>query len=74
MSSQTDNLPAAGFVRLRHIIGDKKSVPPITPIIPVGKTAWFAGIKRGIYPAPVRVSSRTSLYRVEDIRAFLQRT
>ena len=66
-----DSLPTTGFLRLKQILGDKKADPPIPAIIPVSRGSWFAGIKCQIYPAPIRLTKRTSLYRVEDIRALI---
>lgn len=59
MSNTT--LPAQGFIRLTTVLA----------LIPVGKTAWYDGIKKGIFPAPVKLSERTAAYRVEDIRALI---
>ena len=42
-------------------------------LIPVGKSAWYAGIKEGRFPAPVKLNKRASAYRVEDIRALIER-
>jgi hypothetical protein len=42
-------LPETGFVRLRQIIGDPKADPPIPPLIPVGKSTWWEGVKSGRY-------------------------
>ena len=62
-------LPETGFVRLPQIIGDqKKGIPAI---IPVSKTTWYDGIKAGLYPEPVKLSERSSAWRVEDIRALI---
>ena len=46
-------LPETGFVRLKQIIGDPTAKPPILPIIPVGKSTWWAGVASGRFPAPV---------------------
>ena len=54
-------LPDVGFVRLRAILG----------LIPVGKSTWWAGIRSGKYPAPVKLGPRVSAWRVEDIRELL---
>jgi hypothetical protein len=62
-------LPESGFLRQSQIIGDKKR--GITPIIPVCKSTWWAGVKSGIYPAPVKLGPRTTAWRVEDIRALI---
>ncbi len=43
-------LPEAGFLRLKQIIGDNKASPAIPPLIPVGKSTWWAGVKSGRFP------------------------
>lgn len=63
-------LPEAGFVRLSQIIGDRKK--GIAPIIPVSKSAWWAGVASGRYPAAVKLSERTTCWRADDIRALIQ--
>lgn len=61
-SDSTDfTLPAVGFIRLADVL----------KIVPVGKTAWYQGVKEGRFPAPVKLSKRASGYRVEDIRALI---
>jgi len=64
-------LPETGFLRLPQIIGDSKANPPIPALIPVGRTTWWAGVKSGRFPAPVKLGSQTRLWRVEDIRAWM---
>lgn len=61
MAASDVTLPAVGFVRLADVL----------KIVPVGKTAWYQGVKEGRFPAPVKLSKRASGYRVEDIRALL---
>lgn len=66
-------LPETGYLRLSQIIGDRKAAPPIPPIIPVSKSTWWAGVKAGRYPQPVRsLGKRITAWRVEDIRALIQ--
>jgi prophage regulatory protein len=60
-----NELPKTGFLRLPSIIA------PHGPI-PVSKSTWWAGIKTGRYPKPVKLSARISAWRVEDIRAFIE--
>ena len=67
------HLPAIGYLRLPHIIGDAKAVPPIPAVIPVSKSTWWAGVKSGRYPQPVRtLGLRITAWRVEDIRALIE--
>lgn len=58
------NLPQSGFVRLPGILA------PHGPI-PVSKSTWWAGIKDGRYPKPVKLGPRITVWRVEDIRALI---
>jgi prophage regulatory protein len=60
-----NELPKTGFVRLPAIIA------PHGPI-PVSKSTWWAGIKTGRYPKPVKLSARITAWRVEDICAFIE--
>jgi prophage regulatory protein len=64
-------IPETGFLRLPQIIGDTKAEPPIPPIIPVKKSSWWAGVKSGRFPQPVKLGPRTTAWRAEDIRALV---
>jgi len=64
-------LPETGFVRLPIIIGDAKADPPIPPLIPVSKSTWWAGVKSGRYPRPLKLGPRITVWRVEDIRELI---
>jgi predicted DNA-binding transcriptional regulator AlpA len=63
MAQQT-TLPETGFVRLKQILG------PIGPI-PVSKSTWWAGVKSGRYPKPVKLGRRITAWRAEDIRKLI---
>jgi prophage regulatory protein len=60
-----DDLPETGFVRLVSIVA------PNGPI-PVSKSTWWAGVKTGRDPKPVKLGPRITAWRVEDIRALIQ--
>ncbi len=64
-------LPETGYLRLSQIIGSPKATPPIPPIIPVSKSTWWAGVKSGLYPPSVKLGPRITVWRAEDIRAFI---
>lgn len=63
----TPVLPTTGFLRLHQIVGDKTSNPPVLGLIPVCKSAWWAGVKSGRFPKPIKLSPRVTVWRVEDI-------
>ncbi len=63
-----NDLPEEGFVRLKQIIGDKT-----TPaIIPISKSSWWAGVKAGRFPQPIKLSKRTTVWKIKDIRKLLE--
>jgi len=63
------NLPVEGFLRLNQIIGSRT-----TPaIIPVSKSSWWAGVKEGRFPQPVKLGKRTTVWRVSDIRLLIEK-
>ena len=55
------NIPTSGFLRL----------PQILAIIPISKSAWWEGCRTGRYPKPVKLGPRTTVWRAEDIAAFI---
>ncbi|MFN0264840.1 helix-turn-helix transcriptional regulator [Tepidamorphus sp. 3E244] len=57
-------LPETGFVRLKQIIGPNQPIP-------VSKSTWWAGVKSGRFPQPVKLGPRTTAWRVEDIRRLI---
>ena len=59
------------FLRLKHIIGDYKVTPPIPAIIPISKTTWWDGVKRGIYPKPIKLSQNMTVWRSDDIQKLV---
>nr|WP_027458710.1 AlpA family phage regulatory protein [Dechloromonas agitata] len=56
-------IPLEGYARL----------PQVLAVIPVSKSAWWAGIRLGKFPAPVKLGPRTTAWRVEDIRELIKR-
>lgn len=66
------DLPSEGFVRLNQILGNKNLIPPIAALIPVGRTTWWAGVKSGRFPQPVKLGPRTTAWRVKDIRKLIE--
>jgi len=57
--------PQTGFLRIKQIL------TPIGPI-PVSKSTWWAGVKDGRFPKPLKLGARVTVWRVEDIQALIQ--
>lgn len=58
-------LPSTGFLRLRNVLA------PTGPI-PVSRSTWWAGVKDGRFPKPLKLGPRTTVWRIEDIRALIE--
>jgi prophage regulatory protein len=58
------SLPETGYVRLSHILAPKGPIP-------VSRSTWWAGVKTQRFPKPVKLGSRITMWRVEDIRALI---
>ncbi|WP_278593702.1 helix-turn-helix transcriptional regulator [Bilophila wadsworthia] len=57
------NLSENAFLRL----------PQVLALIPISKSAWWAGCKTGRYPKPIKLSPRTTAWRSADIAALVER-
>lgn len=64
-------LPTTGFLRLHQIVGNPKTNTP--PLIPIGRTSFLNGVKSGKFPKPVKLGERTTAWKVEDIKALIER-
>jgi prophage regulatory protein len=56
-------LPEVGFVRL----------PQILAVYPVGRSTWWAGVKTGRFPAPVKLGPRITTWPVQAVRELIER-
>lgn len=54
-------IPETGFVRL----------PQILTVFPVSKSAWWAGVKSGIYPPSVKLAKRCTAWKATDIHDLI---
>lgn len=66
-------LKESSLLRLKQIVGDPKANPPIDPLVPVGRSTWWAGVKSGRYPKPLKLGPNTTVWRAADIRALLEK-
>lgn len=46
-------------------------LPAVLNLIPVSRSHWWAGVASGIYPSPVRLSTRCVAWKSQDIRALI---
>lgn len=63
MDGPTNTLES-GFLRLKQILS------PNGPI-PVSASTWWAGVKDGRYPKPLKLGPRITVWRSEDIQRLI---
>ncbi len=63
MQRDPKSTPKFGFYRLHTVL----------EIIPVSRSAWWAGIKAGRFPAGVKIAPRTTAWRQSDIEDLCAR-
>lgn len=47
-------------------------IPQILQLIPVGKSTWWAGVKSGRFPKPVKLGPRITAWKKEDIYQLIE--
>lgn len=60
MNQAHPNLPP--LLRLKQLL----------TIVPVSRSAWWAGVKSGRFPQPMKLGPRTTVWRTEDLMPLLQ--
>ena len=45
----------------------------VLALVPVGRSSWWEGCRTGRYPKPIKLGPRTTVWRAEDITAFIER-
>ena len=57
-----NTLPTTGFLRL----------PQVLELIPVSRSTWWANVKLGKFPPPVKLGTNTTAWKAEDIYALIK--
>ena len=61
--NDTPTIPTWGLMRLSQVL----------KLIPVSKSHWHASVASGRFPKPIKLGPRMAAYRVEDIKALIDR-
>lgn len=57
-------IPETGYMRL----------PQVLAVFPVSRSTWWAGVRDGRYPKPVRLGARCTAWHADAIRALIEST
>lgn len=58
-------LPQTGFLRLKDILAPRGPIP-------ISKSTWWAGVKDGRFPKPLKLGKRVTVWKAQDIRALIE--
>jgi predicted DNA-binding transcriptional regulator AlpA len=58
----SSRLPASGFLRLKQVL----------QIVPIGRSTLYQKMKGGTFPRAVKLGSRISAWRAEDIKKYIR--
>jgi predicted DNA-binding transcriptional regulator AlpA len=61
ISRSLSELPADGLLRVKEVL----------TYLPIKKSTWYDGVRRGRFPQPVRLGTRTVAWRAQDIRHLI---
>jgi len=59
---ELQELPHTGLLRIRQVLR----------FVPVSRSSWWAGVKSGIYPKPLKLSERVTCWKAVDIRNLVE--
>ena len=46
-------------------------LPQVLNLVGISQSAWYAGVKRGDYPQPIRIGRRAVAWRFSDLEPLL---
>jgi predicted DNA-binding transcriptional regulator AlpA len=62
-----NTLPAEGLVRINQLCNHKG----VRVILSISKSSFWAGVREGRFPKPIKLGKRTTAWKVDDIRALI---
>jgi prophage regulatory protein len=64
-STHTAELPRTGLLRLSQFVGRGKAIP-------ISPSQWWEGVRRGIYPAPIKLGPKTTAWHASKIHHLIE--
>ena len=63
MSQKQLSTPVKQLLRLQQVLAR----------VPISKSSWWEGCREGRFPQPIKLGPRTTVWRAEEIDAFIDR-
>jgi hypothetical protein len=67
-----ESLPESGFVRESQLVQNPKRPIP-NPLLPFSSSTLWREVKKKKFPAPFKLTSGVTAWRVRDIRIYLKK-
>lgn len=61
MSQKQFSTPIKRLLRLQEVLNR----------VPISRSSWWEGCRTGRFPQPIKIGPRTTVWRAEDIDAFI---
>lgn len=59
---ELNELPQTGLLRIKQVLR----------FVPVSRSNWWAGVRTGRFPKPMKLSERVTVWRASDIRDLVE--
>lgn len=70
-TQETPALPATGYLRQSHLVRNPRR-KDIVPLLPFSATTLWRMVAAKAFPQPVKLSTKVTAWRVEDVRAWME--
>ncbi|MRS03280.1 AlpA family phage regulatory protein [bacterium] len=57
-----EEIPQTGLLRIKQVLR----------FVPVSRSNWWAGVRAGRYPKPLKLSERVTVWRAADIQKLIE--
>ncbi|RJQ76187.1 MAG: AlpA family phage regulatory protein [Desulfobacteraceae bacterium] len=47
-------------------------LPQVLALVPIGRSTWWAGVRQGRFPQPIKLGPRTTCWRQSDIISLIE--
>ncbi len=66
---QASRIDPSGLYRIKSIVRTKEGPPPLFDL---SASTWWAGVKSGRFPKPVRLGERMTCWKGSDLLALVE--
>lgn len=61
------------YLRMSDLVGNPKADPPVPPMIPAAKSTIWAWVKQGLFPHPLKLGPRVTVWSESSVLSYLEK-